>query len=152
VKCVLRCHNKKEIPPEDLALIRREVEIRKCISHENIARLHDMFEDDEYIYLVIEHLVGGDLFSRIVKKTVYEESEAKRVVAKLLGVIKYFHENGIVHRNIKPESIFLTSLDEDTSFKLADFSFVDRDDGRCALTGLCVSSLFAVFVFYLAGG
>jgi serine/threonine protein kinase len=48
--------------------------------------------------MVLEFLEGGELFDRIVKKTFYNEKEARDLVAIILNAIKYMHDHDIVHR------------------------------------------------------
>ena len=50
---------------------------------------------------VMEKMTGGELFDRIVKKEKYSEDEARAVVRKLAGALKYCHDMGIVHRDLK---------------------------------------------------
>lgn len=69
------------------------------------------------------YLDGGELYDRIATKLYYKESDARHVINGLLSAIKYIHDKNIVHRDVKPENLFLTSRTNDISFKLADFGF-----------------------------
>ena len=53
---------------------RFEVEIMKKLDHPNILRLYDYFEDQDFVYLVLELCTGGELFDRIVEKKYYKEA------------------------------------------------------------------------------
>ena len=67
---------------------------------------------------------GGELFERIVKKTFYNEMDARGLVRILLDALAYLHHRGIVHRDLKPENLLLKSPFNDFDIKLADFGFV----------------------------
>ena len=57
----------------------------------------------------IELMEGGELFERIVKKTFYNEMDARGLVRILLDALAYLHHRGIVHRDLKPENLLLKS-------------------------------------------
>ena len=60
-KVAIKILKKKKMDPEDFELYKREVEILKICQHPNIIRLLDVFENEEYIFIVMEHLAGGSL-------------------------------------------------------------------------------------------
>lgn len=78
-----------------------EVEIFKRVKHENIIRLHEVYEDLNEICLVMDLLTGGELFDEIIRKGKFKESESSRIVYKILKAIDYLHDMGIVHRDLK---------------------------------------------------
>eukprot|EP01034_Spumella_vulgaris_P032935 gene32935-40654_t len=82
----------------------------------------------------MEYLEGGELFDRVVKKTQYNEAEAREVVVILLNAIKYCHDNETVHRDLKPENLLLTSQDDDANLKLADFGLALFLEGADSIT------------------
>ena len=60
--------SKKEMSASDLELQRREIEVLKMCQHPHIIRLLDIFENQDYIYIVMELLSGGDLFNYLEKR------------------------------------------------------------------------------------
>jgi calcium/calmodulin-dependent protein kinase I len=74
------------------------------IDHPNIVKLYEIFEDEEFIYLVLELMTGGELFDRVVDKEHYSEKEASDTIRPIVDAIKYCHTLGIVHRDLKVKS------------------------------------------------
>ena len=72
--------------------------ILKLLKHRNIVTCIDFYAEDKTYYLVLEYMEGGELFDRIVKKSFYNEREARDVVFTLLSAIEYCHSHDIVHR------------------------------------------------------
>ncbi len=68
--------SKKEMSVTDMELQRREIEILKMCQHPHIIRLLDIFENQDYIYIVMESLRGGDLFNYLEKRD-FKLSEAR---------------------------------------------------------------------------
>lgn len=54
---------KKELSLKDIELLKREIEVLKVCQHPNIIRFYDVFENSDYIYIVMEYLQGGDFFN-----------------------------------------------------------------------------------------
>lgn len=87
-----------DLSKEDEESLRSEVNILTSINHPNIIKAFEFFEEEKYFYVVLEYLDGGELFDRIVKKTFYNEKEARDLVLTLLLSLKYLHHKNIVHR------------------------------------------------------
>lgn len=82
-------------------MLHLEVRIFKRVQHENIIRLHEVFEDKNEICLVMDLVTGGELFDEIIRRGKYSEKESSRIVRKILEAIDYLHGLGIVHRDLK---------------------------------------------------
>eukprot|EP01041_Mallomonas_annulata_P001912 gene1912-3711_t len=136
-RVAVKCINRTNLPHEDEVSLRQEVEILRSLNHPNVVKCFDFFEEEKYFYVIMEILEGGELFDRIVKRTFYNEKDARDLVFILLSSIKYCHDRGVVHRDLKPENLLLKSLDDDSDIKLADFGFAVRDSGFCTLSTQC---------------
>ena len=90
--------DRKNLAIEDEQSLQSEVSILKQLKHQNIVTCSDFFAEEKKYYLVLEYMEGGELFDRIVKKSFYNEKEARDVVYTLLSAIEYCHSNNIVHR------------------------------------------------------
>ena len=84
---------------------RRRPAVLRSVDHPNIVKLYDFFDEKRYYYMAIELMEGGELFERIVKKTFYNEMDARGLVRILLDALAYLHHRGIVHRDLKPENL-----------------------------------------------
>lgn len=80
-----------------------EIEIMLRFSqHPNIVTLHNVYENNESVYLFLDLLEGGELLDRILKKKFFCEKEASEVIEVIAKTIKYLHDNNVAHRDLKP--------------------------------------------------
>ena len=69
--------------------------------HPNIISLRDMFDETGKVYMVFELMRGGELLDKILRQKFFSEREARSVMEKVTNVVKYLHQNGVVHRFVK---------------------------------------------------
>ncbi|XP_071845585.1 calcium/calmodulin-dependent protein kinase type IV-like [Apostichopus japonicus] len=105
----------------DQKVVRSEVQILLRLNHPNVIKLHEIFESQTELFLVLELVTGGELFDRIVAKGSYTERDAASVVRQICDAVAFLHDNDIVHRDLKPENLLYANMDEDAPLKLADF-------------------------------
>ncbi|KAG5069690.1 hypothetical protein JHK85_002067 [Glycine max] len=120
-----RCAMVLPIAVED---VKREVKILKELTgHENVVQFFNAFEDDSYVYIVMELCEGGELLDRILAKkdSRYTEKDAAVVVRQMLKVAAECHLHGLVHRDMKPENFLFKSTKEDSPLKATDFGLSD---------------------------
>ena len=86
-----------------------------------MVRLLEIFDEEDYMYLVMEIMTGGELFDRIVEKESYTEKEAADTIRPIVDAIRYCHEMGIVHRDLKPENLLYETTDDTSIIKISDF-------------------------------
>jgi calcium/calmodulin-dependent protein kinase I len=126
---------KSALTREDDLALKDEIGILKNLTHDNIIKLYDVFDEPEYYFLITEMMRGGELFDRIVQKTFYNEKEARDVCKILFEALNYCHQHRIAHRDLKPENLLLTSHSNDREIKIADFGFAKRvSSEQCLLT------------------
>ena len=80
----------------------REIDILRQVSHPNIMQLKEVYESQKHLYLVMQLVQGGTLCSKLVYGKPMREDIVKEFMRKLFGALKYLHEKGIVHHDLKP--------------------------------------------------
>lgn len=120
---VLKMYAKKRMHPVCLRQVEREIAIHSQLNHKNIVNLYGAFQDSEFYYLVLECANGGDLFEEIHSRGGHmsEKDTVNMVALPLLRALAYLHDQGFIHRDVKPENILFDSC---MTLKLADFGFV----------------------------
>lgn len=120
--------------------VHREVEIMQHLSgHPGVVTLKAVYEDSESFHLVMELCSGGRLIDQMTKEGRYSEQRAANIFKELMMVIKYCHDMGVVHRDVKPENILLTASGK---IKLADFGLAVRITNGQSLGGLAGSPAY----------
>jgi eukaryotic-like serine/threonine-protein kinase len=110
--------------------LRREARAAGRLDHPNIARVLDLGEQDGRPYLVMELLEGESLAARIDRAGPMAPAAAARVVAAVADALQAAHSAGVVHRDVKPGNVFLTSGGE---VKVLDFGIASAA-GEAGLT------------------
>ncbi|CAD6219294.1 unnamed protein product [Miscanthus lutarioriparius] len=98
--------------------IKREIAVMKMVSHPNIVELHEVMATRSKIYLALELVRGGELFSRIAREGRVREDVARRYFRQLVSAVDFCHGRGVFHRDLKLENLL---LDEAGNLKVADF-------------------------------
>lgn len=102
-----------------------EISIMAKVDHPSIIKLYEIYEDQRYLYLIMEECTGGELFDRILNRIeagkMYSEKEAAKIFKQIMSAICYCHDQGICHRDLKPENILFLTKDEDSNIKVIDF-------------------------------
>ena len=90
-----------------------------------IVELKASFQEDDYLYLVMEYLPGGDLMNLLIQKDTLTEKEAKFYIAELILAIESIHNLDCIHRDIKPDNVL---IDKNGHIKLSDFGLAKISD------------------------
>ena len=90
-----------------------------------IVELMASFQEDDYLYLVMEYLPGGDLMNLLIQKDTLTEKEAKFYISELILAIESIHKLDCIHRDIKPDNIL---IGKDGHIKLSDFGLAKISD------------------------
>ncbi|XP_014489551.1 PREDICTED: ribosomal protein S6 kinase 2 beta [Dinoponera quadriceps] len=88
------------------------------VEHPFIVRLHYAFQTEGKLYLILDFLRGGDLFSRLSKEVMFTEEDVKFYLAELALALDHIHSLGVIYRDLKPENIL---LDTEGHIALTDF-------------------------------
>ncbi|MFZ5786211.1 MAG: protein kinase domain-containing protein, partial [Acidobacteriota bacterium] len=108
-------------PAESMARFRREAEITSELGHPNIVEVVDFNRtDDGATYIVMEHLEGEDLGTRI-RRGALDLAEAESILRQAASGLQAAHELGVVHRDLKPQNLFLARRRDEVVVKVLDF-------------------------------
>ncbi|XP_063895850.1 serine/threonine-protein kinase D2 isoform X3 [Helicoverpa armigera] len=116
--------DKLRFPTKQEAQLKNEVAILQNLSHPGVVNLERMFETPERIFVVMEKL-KGDMLEMILSHENGRLTEriTKFLVAQILVALKHLHEKNIVHCDLKPENVLLSTDEEFPQVKLCDFGF-----------------------------
>ncbi|KOT36377.1 serine/threonine protein kinase [Streptomyces caelestis] len=85
----------------------REARALAQLSHPHIIVVHDVVEDDEHPYIVLELIDGPSLADRVAEQGPVDAAEAARIGIDLLGALRAAHTAGVLHRDLKPANVLL---------------------------------------------
>jgi len=120
--------------------LEREITLMKLIQHPNIMQLYDVYETDRDLYLILEHIEGGELFDYLVKRGRLSEPEALGFFQQIIYGVDFCHRNHICHRDLKPENLL---LDKNLNIKIADFGMASLQVPSKMLETSCGSPHYA---------
>ncbi|CEJ81767.1 Putative RAN protein kinase [[Torrubiella] hemipterigena] len=130
VKCLSK-FNADGTPLErrQVAYQQREIRLHYTASaHPNVVSMHQIIEDVDCMYVVMEYCPEGDLFLNITERGQYVGNDfmAKKIFLQILDAVEHCHKLGIYHRDLKPENVLVT--DQGETVKLADFGLATAED------------------------
>ena len=137
----IKCVDRKKLSVEDFEMLRREVHILSSIEHPNIIKFKEFTENPSHCYLVMEPLMGGELFDRIINMPDghFSEKVAASFFMPLMSALAHMHSLHIAHLDLKPENFLLVSAAPDSAIKIADFGFADFQKPGTVLKEICGS-------------
>ena len=109
----------------DLEGFKYEINILIKLDHPNIIKLYEVYENEDYFYLIMELCLGGELFDRIISNIEsgkpFTEEQAAIIFQQMMSAINYCHKNNIVHRDLKPENLLCLDQTPNSPIKVIDF-------------------------------
>jgi serine/threonine protein kinase len=103
--------------------LRREARAVASIDHPNVVPLYEAGEEDGTVYIVTRWVEGTELGSLIRSEGALEPARAARIAAQIAAALEMAHEKGLVHRDVKPSNVILTSQGH---VYLTDFGLAKR--------------------------
>jgi len=98
--------------------VRTEREILITSNSPWIVNLKYSFQDENFLYLVMDFLPGGDFMSLLMKKDILNEVESRFYIAELILAVEDIHKMNCIHRDLKPDNILISKTGH---LKLSDF-------------------------------
>ncbi|KAG2367285.1 kinase-like domain-containing protein [Suillus spraguei] len=124
----IKCLPKTELSPERLVCQKREISLHSLVSRSSphICTLHEIIEEELYIYFVLDYCPGGDLYTAIIENRIYQNNVPliKRAFVELLDGVHACHQLGVYHRDLKPENILCRQGGLD--IRIADFGLATK--------------------------
>ncbi|XP_055600932.1 serine/threonine-protein kinase BRSK2 [Uranotaenia lowii] len=139
-KVAIKIINREKLSESVLMKVEREIAIMKLIDHPHVLGLTDVYENRKYLYLVLEHVSGGELFDYLVKKGRLTPKEARKFFRQIISALDFCHSHSICHRDLKPENLL---LDDKNNIKIADFGMASLQPAGSMLETSCGSPHYA---------
>ena len=116
----------------------REAETAGRLNHPNIVTIYDVGEDEDLSYIAMDYLKGENLLAYCKNETLLPVREVFEVLIKVADAMEYAHNNGVVHRDVKPANII---YDRETGIlKVTDFGVACLTDSSKTKTGTILGS------------
>ncbi|CAF1234293.1 unnamed protein product [Rotaria sordida] len=164
-KVAIKIVNREALSESVLMKVEREIAIMKLIEHPHVLRLYDVYESRKYLYLILEHVAGGELFDYLVKKGRLTPKEARKFFRQIISALDFCHSHMIwyvknkknfvyfidlnfifiylsfvSHRDLKPENLL---LDDKMNIRVADFGMASLQVEGSFLETSCGSPHYA---------
>lgn len=128
--------------PTAVERFKREARAAKKLSHPHIVRIHDMFQNQQKLFISMEYIEGTDLKRLLSEHTHFSEDKIIQYFLQTSDALSYAHRLGIVHRDIKPANIMITKTD---AVKITDFGIAKilrADDATKSGTAIIGTPLY----------
>ena len=120
----LKCMKKKQIVRSKMtASINNERALMSAVEHPFLLRLITTFQDKDQVYMLLDYVQGGELFSRLAKKGRLSFSHSRFYAACVVSAFEHIHSKQIIYRDLKPENLL---IDAQGYLRGVDFGFAKK--------------------------
>lgn len=119
----------------------KEIDIMRALNHKCCMKLHEVFESENSLYIVVELLEGGQLYDKVKAKYKFKSQETRLIIHSILQGLKEMHSKKAMHRDLKPENLIFRADDAWGECIIADFGLAEFSDAeeylfvRCGTPG-----------------
>ena len=113
--------------PEYVERFKREAEVCKRLSHPNLVNMISAGTVSGISYIALEYVDGKTLKEIICEKGHFEQGDAVRTVLQILSALAHAHQRGIIHRDVKPQNVMVSSTGQ---VKIGDFGIAGMADTK----------------------
>jgi serine/threonine-protein kinase len=131
--------------PQIAKSFRREADLLYNLSHTNLPKVTNCFQEDNANYIVMDYISGEDLAQNLIKGKRFSVEEVVNIADKVLDALEYLHSVTIFHRDIKPHNI---KIDETGKIYLLDFGTAKGTFDETTLTQNVGQSITGFTPFY----
>lgn len=126
------------IHKKNIERFREEIFLMNKFDHQNILKLYETIEDDNYIYLILEYCENGDL-KNFLNKRPMKEKNVRKFMKQIVSGLQYLNNKNVYHRDLKPQNILLT---KDYTIKISDFGLAKTCESDTLLDTICGSPMY----------
>ncbi|MGE5105338.1 MAG: serine/threonine-protein kinase [Betaproteobacteria bacterium] len=126
-----------DLAAQFLARFRNEARAAGRLAHPNIIGIYEYGEDDAVAYIAMEYVDGTGLREYLNRKARFELHQIVAIVSQLLLALEFAHAQRVVHRDVKPANLILTSAG---ALKVADFGIARIDQTNLTMTGMVMGT------------
>lgn len=136
--CAIKFLAKDHLRPTDFERFKSEAKTALKLKHPNLASINDFGITEENVpFIVMEYVDGRNLSSELKEAKQFEQNRILDIAIQLCDALNCAHENGILHRDIKPGNVLVKSTGDKEQCKLIDFGIaksINRDESSPTLT------------------
>ncbi|XP_041000278.1 serine/threonine-protein kinase ATG1a isoform X2 [Juglans microcarpa x Juglans regia] len=134
--------DRTQLSPKVSENLLKEISILSTINNPNIIRLFEVIETEDRIYLVLEYCDRGDLAAYIQRHGKVSEADARHFMRQLAAGLQILHEKHLIHRDLKPQNLLLSTREATLILKIGDFGFARSLMPQGLADTLCGSPLY----------
>ncbi|KAF5451836.1 hypothetical protein F2P56_026901 [Juglans regia] len=134
--------DRTKLSPKVSENLLKEISILSTINNPNIIRLFEVIETEDRIYLVLEYCDRGDLAAYIQHHGKVSEADARHFMRQLAAGLQILHEKHLIHRDLKPQNLLLSTREATLILKIGDFGFARSLMPQGLADTLCGSPLY----------
>lgn len=132
--------------------VMNEAKIMKSLVHPCVIKMQEIFDKPDAVYMVLEFMRGGDLLNRIINNKRLSEATSKLFFYQMCHAVRYLHDMGITHRDLKPDNILLENENEEVLLKISDFGLSKYVKQDSVMRTLCGTPLYVAPEVLITGG